>query len=162
MDVQEAALLKELVDREGKRVAHAEDGAEGIRAPAQVADLAQELEAVALLLQRVLRWIRRPEHAHRLRLELDRLLGVRGCDELAVDLDAGSGRHQRELAVGDLAGLDHDLQVLEAAVVAQLDEMDALAVAPSLDPAARGDAPTSGPCQEITHVVAGFQHARQR
>ena len=37
----------------GQRVAHAEDRAEGVGARAQVADLAQRLQRVLLLLQRI-------------------------------------------------------------------------------------------------------------
>ena len=51
--VEEAALLEELVDGERQRVADAEDGAEGVRARAQVGDLAQELHRVPLLLERI-------------------------------------------------------------------------------------------------------------
>ena len=53
VDVEEAALLEELVDGERERIAHAEDGAERVRARAQVGDLAQELHGVPLLLQGV-------------------------------------------------------------------------------------------------------------
>jgi hypothetical protein len=50
---QEAALLEELVDRHRRRVAHAQHRADRVGARPQVRDRAQELERVALLLQRV-------------------------------------------------------------------------------------------------------------
>ena len=51
--VEEAALLEELVDRDRQRIAHPEDRAERVRARPQMADLAQGLERVLLLLQRI-------------------------------------------------------------------------------------------------------------
>ena len=51
VDVEEAALLEELVDRVAHAVPHAGHGAEGVRARPQVGDRAEELERVALLLQ---------------------------------------------------------------------------------------------------------------
>jgi hypothetical protein len=49
----EAPLLEEAVNCARGDVAHAQHGAERVRARAQVRDRAQELEAMALLLQRI-------------------------------------------------------------------------------------------------------------
>ena len=48
VDVEEAALLEELVDRVADAVPHPGDGAEGVGARPQMGDRAQELERVAL------------------------------------------------------------------------------------------------------------------
>ena len=55
MQVDEAALLKELVDRTGDLVADAKHGAEGVRPRPQVGDGAEELHRVAFFLQRIVR-----------------------------------------------------------------------------------------------------------
>ena len=53
MDVEEAALLEKAVDGEAQGVAHPRHRAEGVGARPQVGDLAQKLEGVPLLLERV-------------------------------------------------------------------------------------------------------------
>ncbi len=53
VDVEEALLLEEVVDRAADAVAHPRDGAERVGPRPQVGDRAQELERVPLLLQRV-------------------------------------------------------------------------------------------------------------
>ena len=74
MDVEEAALLEEVVDGEGQRVAHAGDGAEGVGARPQVGHLAQTLEGDALLLQRILGRLAEAQHLDGRGLDLDGLL----------------------------------------------------------------------------------------
>src|SRR5687767_13530796 len=98
------------------------------------------------------------EHAQGRRLKLDALPGRGRRRELAVHFHAGSGRRVRELIFGDRAGAEHELQIAKAAAVTELQEMDALRVAPRLDPTARGDAPTWFRAQEVGDVVAGLQH----
>jgi hypothetical protein len=53
VDVEEAALVVEAVDRHAQGVADAGDGAEGVGADAEVGELAEELERVGLGLDRI-------------------------------------------------------------------------------------------------------------
>ena len=91
VDVEEALLLEEVVDRPADAVADAGDGAEGVGPRPQVGDGAQELEGVALLLQRIGLRIGPAVDGDASGVDLGRLsLGRRRLD-LAVDGDAGAG-----------------------------------------------------------------------
>ena len=73
MDVEEATLVEEAMDGHSHVVAHTVDRPEGIGTRTQVRNLAEELEAMPLLLQRVGRGVGCTEHLDALGLELDRL-----------------------------------------------------------------------------------------
>ncbi len=132
--VEEAARLEVLVDGHEQRVAHPGHRAEGVGAQAQVGDGAQVLEAVPLLLQRVVR--RGAAHqAERLGPQLHGLALARRGHQLA--------RHRQARARGGLLGqpqrrlgrVQHHLQVGQARAVVELHEGHLLAVAPGAHPA---------------------------
>ena len=105
------------MDGEGGHGAHAEGRGEQVRPGAQVGHRAQELHAVALLLQGILRG-GGAFHFNGIGLDLQGLLGLGGQDDLAVD-DEGSAH----VLLGDLlvvfqgGFLEDDLDALEAAAV---------------------------------------------
>ena len=122
LDVDEAAVLEERVHRLRGHAADAERRAEEVRARTQMLDRAQELHAVALFLQRI---VRRGHALDRdaVGLELKRLLGIRREHELAVHDERRADVLAGDLVViFELAALEHDLQALEAAAVVELDK----------------------------------------
>ena len=142
MDIDEAALLEELVYRGRGDAADAEHGGEEVGARPEVLDGAQELHAVALLLQRVVRRGRALD-LDGVRLELKGLLGLGREHELASD----NKRRADVLAgylvvVGEARALEHDLKVGVRRAVVELDEAEILHVAdgalPSRRPLSRG------------------------
>ena len=92
LDVEEAAGLEERVDRRADRVADAGDRSERVRPRTQVGDLAQKLEAVPLLLQRIRLGVGRAEDLQRAGGQLDALPFAGALLELAGDVQAGAGR----------------------------------------------------------------------
>ena len=138
VDVVEAAFLEELVDGVGEAAAHAEDGAEEIRPRAEVGDLAEELEGVALLLERV-GVIGLAEHGEFFRHDLPFLAAALGFDELAMHLDGGTGVGAGDVGVVGQRGVHDDLQALQAGAVVELDEREGLGVAAGADPALEED-----------------------
>ena len=81
MHIDEISLLEELVDRIGNQGTHAEHRLKGVGARSQMRDRSQILKAVFLLLQRIIR-CGSSLHLNLLRLNLERLLHLRGCDKL--------------------------------------------------------------------------------
>src|SRR5690606_1534583 len=105
----------------------------------QMRDLAQVLEAVALLLQREGR-IGEAEHRDLARAQLEGLL-LRGRGrEVAVDLERAAGRDVPELRVARHRRVDDDLQRVEAGAAIRLDEGDVLALSDGPGPALHPDA----------------------
>ena len=140
LDVNKAAVLEERVHRLCGHAADAKRRAEEVRARAQVLDRAQELHAVALFLQRVVRRGRALDR-DAVGLELERLLGVRREHELAVHNERRADILAGDLVIiFELAALENDLQTLEAAAVVELDKAEILHVADRARPAADGQA----------------------
>mgnify|MGYP001646557849 CR=1 FL=1 len=138
VDVGEAAALKELMHREGRGGAHAEGRVEKVRARAEMLDGAQELDAVALLLQGIVRRGRALDRDLG-RLELKRLLGLGREHDLADDDERRADVLGGDLLiVGENVRVHDDLQVAEAGAVVELDEAEGLEVADGLGPAADG------------------------
>jgi hypothetical protein len=106
-----------------------------------VRDVSQKFERMALLLERIRFRIGSTDDAQCGRLKLDALTRRGRCRELAVHFHARSGRRLRELALGDHARAQDDLQIAKTATVTELEEVHALPVSSRLDPAARRDAP---------------------
>ena len=144
VEVVEAVLVEELVDGVGHRVADAVDGAEGVRARAQVGDLAQELERVALLLQGVALGIGRAVDLDPLGLHLDALPRTGRGDQTAVDAQAGARGDGLELLLGDLLQVDHHLYVGYARSVVQGDESHVLIAALGAHPTFDDDVAVDG------------------
>ena len=138
VDVGEAAALEELMHREGRSGAHAEGRVEEVRARAEMLDGAQELDAVALLLQGIVRRGRTLDRDLG-RLELKRLLGLGREHDLADDDERRADVLGGDLLiVGENVRVHDDLQVAEAGAVVELDEAEGLEVADGLGPAADG------------------------
>ena len=138
VDVDEAALLEELVYRRGGDAPDAEDGGEEVRARPEVLYRAQELHAVALLLQRVVGRGRALD-LDGVRLELEGLLGLRREHELAADYERRADVLAGDLVVvGEARALEHDLQVAVRRAVVERDEAEVLHVAYGAGPAADG------------------------
>ena len=139
LDIDEAPALEELVDGVGRRGADAEGSGEQVGAGAQMLDSTQELHAVALLLQGVIRG-GLALHLDGVGLHLQRLLGVR-CQHHGTADDQGRSHVLRGdllIIIQLLGGHDH-LQILKAGAVVQLDEAKGLHVADGTRPAADGD-----------------------
>ena len=127
------------MDGRGRDAAHAEHGAEEVRARAQVLLRAQELDGGTLLLQRVVRC----GGAH----DLDRLGGeFEGLGCLGGELERTRGGDgcrdvlmRDVVVVGERLAVHDDLQVAEAAAVVHGDEAEVLHVADGFDPTRDGD-----------------------
>ena len=160
--VDEAALLEEAVDDEGRHAAHAKDRAEEVGAAAQVLLGAEELAGLTLLLHGV---VRRGGALDRdgLRLQLEGLRAVRR----KLERTAHDERRTHVLRDDSLVGLvskalaiDNDLQVLEAAAVVQGDKAKVLHVADGAHPARHGKLGAT----QLVHVRVerGYSRAVQR
>src|SRR5262249_34112748 len=137
----EAARVEEVVDRARRGAAHALDRAERVRAQAQVPELAQELEGVALLLERVV-LARGAEHGDALRGELEGLAAARRGTEQALRLDRVAGADAPQLGLGVReAPLGRRLEARPARAARELEEGDALGVARGAHPALRDGGP---------------------
>ena len=135
MDVDEAALLEELVDGERNQAADTENGLEGVGARAQMRDGAQILHGVALGLDGKVRRGRAFD-IDLLCLKLKRLLGVGRQDERTGHDHGGA-----DVQLGDLGeirklGAVDDLHLREKRAVGQVDEAEVLAGAQIAHPAA--------------------------
>ena len=123
------------MDGVGQQAAHAEHGHEGVGARPQMGDGAQELEGVALFLQRVIQ-CRQADHFDRVRFQLEGLAGGRRGQQLARDFQSGTEREFGRFAeIGQVVAVD-DLQVFETGAVVQLDEGEIFRFALGADPAA--------------------------
>jgi hypothetical protein len=109
---------------------------------AQVRDAAQELEGVALLLQRERGRVGGADETHRGGLHLHRLLPAGGLDDDALDLHR---RARGDAAVGaeqvraERVGRDHRLDAAQGGAVVHLDEGEILLRANRADPTAELD-----------------------
>ena len=134
--VDVALILEELVDGVRADAADAEHGGEQVRSRAQVGLRAQELQAVALVLDGIVR-IGGRGHGHLGRLDLERLLGLRGQHEGALD---DQRRRQRQFRhffeIAEELLFVYDLNRLEIGSVVQLDKSECVGVAVVSDPAA--------------------------
>ena len=139
VDVDKAALLEKLVHGLRRDAADAERGVEEVRARAQMLDRAQELHAVALFLQRIIR--RGDALDLNVRgLELKRLLGLGRQREDALDDKGGADVLLCHLVViCELLALHDDLQALDRAAVVELDEAEVFHVPRGAGPAADGN-----------------------
>ncbi len=134
VEVEEAALVEEGVDGHGHVVAQAHDGAEGVGAQAQVAYLAQELHAVALLLEGVGVGVGFAVDDDTFGLHLDGLARALALDELALHADAGTGGDALQLFF-ELGGVGDDLYVVDDTTVVHGQEGDVLVAALGAHPA---------------------------
>ena len=135
MDVDEVALLEELVDGVGDEAADAEDGLEGVRARTQMRHGAQILHRMALGLDGIIRGGRALDEDLAC-LQLKRLLGLGRQDERAGDDDGRADVQLGDLGeVRELGAVD-DLNLRKERAVGQVDEAEILACAQIAHPAA--------------------------
>ena len=90
VEIEEAALVEEGVDGHGHVVAQTHDRSEGVGAQTQVSNLAQELHAVPLLLQRIGVGVGLAIHHYLPGLHLDGLTAALALHQTALDADAGA------------------------------------------------------------------------
>ena len=135
MDIDEAALLEELVDGVSDDAAHAEDGLEGVRSRAQMRKRPQKLHRVALGLNRKI-GSRRALDRNFARLNFKRLLGVR-CHDQRTGYDHGGADVQLRdlLKVCELRAEDN-LHLRKIRAVGEVDEAEIFAGAQIAHPAA--------------------------
>ena len=138
MHPEETLLVEEAMHRHREAVAHATNRAEGVRARAEVRNLAQVFERVLLRRDRVgVGVVDEAVDLDRLGLDLNRLTLALACDDGAGHFDRttrGQLQHFR-LVVRDRVWHDR-LHGVEAGAVGDRDEGDArLRVAAGADPA---------------------------
>ena len=139
MDVDKALILEEAVDGVGRGGAYPEGGGEQVGPGTQVLDGAQELHAVALLLQGIVGG-GGTLHSDGVGLYLQGLLGAGGEHHSAGDDQGGA-----YVLAGDLliivqhVGVHDDLKILKAGAVIELDKAKGLHVSDGAGPAADGD-----------------------
>ena len=143
VEVVESVAVEVLVDGVGHGVADAQHGAEGVGARTQVGDVAQELERVALLLERVGIGVGRAVYLDFRGLHLDALTRAGRGDQTAVHTDAGARGDGLELLVGEFRKVNHHLDVRQTRAVVHGDEghvlVAALGAHPTLDDHVRID-----------------------
>ena len=139
VDVDKALVLEEAVDGVGRSGADPEGGGEQVGPGTQVLDGAQELHAVALLLQGIVGG-GGTLHSDGVGLYLQGLLGAGGEHHSAGDDQGGA-----YVLAGDLliivqhVGVHDDLKILKAGAVIELDKAKGLHVSDGAGPAADGD-----------------------
>ena len=139
LGVDEAPLLEELVDSISRHAPHPEGGGEQVGPGAQMLNGPQELHAVALFLQGVVRG-GGALHGDLRGLQLQGLLGIGGQGHHAGDDQGRAHVLGRDvLVIVQRAGLHDYLEIAEAGAVVQFDEAEALQVTNGADPAAHRD-----------------------
>ena len=138
VDVYKAVAAEKFVHCLRRNAADAEGCREQVRARSQVLDSAQELDAVALFLKRIVGGGCALD-GDLGRLQLKRLLRVGREHKLALGDERRADVLMRKLVVViELLALEHDLQALEARAVVKLDKAEILHVADGARPAADG------------------------
>ncbi len=137
VQIVESVLVEIFVDRESHCVAYAQYGTESIGARTQIGYVAQELQRVSLLLQRICLGVGRAVYLDAVGLHLDALTRSGRCHQTSVDTDAGTRRDGFELLLADLGKVDDHLYVAYARSVVEGDECHVLVAAlgayPTLD-----------------------------
>ncbi|MPM10171.1 hypothetical protein SDC9_56496 [bioreactor metagenome] len=136
VDVDEPALLEELVNSRGHNGAHAERRLKGVCPRAEMLNGAQVFERMALFLQRVIAGASAFEHDF-VCVDFERLRRVRRNHELAFDRNCAAGR--QPVAKISIVALEHDLDGRKAAPVGQFDKAEGFPLAHGAHPAAYAD-----------------------
>jgi hypothetical protein len=135
----EAALLKEFVNRAGSRVAHAKHSTHGVRSRSQMRDGPQEFERMAFLLQRVSVG-NRTDDFDLLGVKFEALALARRIDQLS-----GRGYRATRLEMANLVlevfepRLGNDLKTRETRAIADLEKRNFLRMSRSAHPAVQRD-----------------------
>ncbi len=135
MSIYEVILLEELVDRVSYDGTHSEHCGKGVAPRTQMCDLTQELHAVTLLLERVIRFRARFDHDF-FCLDFKRLLSIWRQDEVSRHLQCRRYRRFGNLfeVVEEFRFINH-LYGLEERTVVQLDKSEFIGAAVGSDPA---------------------------
>ena len=144
VQVVEPSVVEIFVDRVSHRVTDTQHGAEGVRARAQVGDLAQEFHRVPLFLQRIGVGIGAAVHFDITRLDFDPLARTLRLDERTRYADAGAGGDSFEQFVVEFVDVDDDLDIMDDRAVVQRDERYVFVAALGADPAFGRDLATCG------------------
>ena len=139
VSVDEAILLEEFVNAEGRRRTHPVGRAVQVGAGPQVGNGAQELHCVAFFLQGVFR--RRGALHHNLRgVDLKGLLGLGGLQQSARNAQGSAHILGSDLLeILDLPIFKHHLHTFEGGAVVQVDKAQGFGVPDRPGPAADGD-----------------------
>ena len=135
LDVEESALLEELVDAEGHCVSDAGHGAEGVGAGAQVGQLAQKFQGVPFFLEGVLLRVGAAELLDALGENFVALAPAQRFLERAGDADAATGAELSDQRLVGAGGVDDYLEVGKGGAVVDLDEGDCAGGTDGFDPA---------------------------
>ena len=139
MHIDKPAVLEEAVDRMRDKRTHTEHSAERVAAGTQMRDLTQELHAVVLVLQRIIR-SRRCNDLDRLRLDLEGLRRVRCQDKITRDLKRCCDRRLGDLLiVRERLCLQYDLDRFEEGPVVEFDKPELVVAAVVADPSLHAD-----------------------
>ena len=144
LDVEESALLVELVDAEGHCVADAGHGAEGVGAGAQVGQLAQKFQGVPFFLEGVLLRVGAAELLDALGKNFVALAAAQGFLEGAGNADAATGAELSDQRLVGAGGVDDYLEVGKGGAVVDLDEGDCAGGTDGFDPALDDEGVISG------------------
>lgn len=154
-----SARIEEVVNRLGGLIANAHDGSECVAADSEVGDFAEEFEGCAFLLERIGGGVGLSVDGDRSGFELDGLTLAGAFDKVSGKHCTGTSGDLFEGFLGNGAGFNHDLKIVEARTVAELHEGDAFAVAPSFDPAVGFNGLPGGHLKEVFEVLPTVVHA---
>lgn len=110
----ESARIKEIVYCLGGLIADAHDGSERVAADAEVGDFAEEFEGCAFLLEGISGGIGLSVDGDRSGFELDGLTLAGAFDKVSGKHHTGTSCDLLEGFIGNGAGFNHDLEVVEA------------------------------------------------
>ncbi len=139
MEIVETMLVEVLMDGDGHVVTDAQDCTEQVRAWTKVSLLTQELQRMALLLQRILVRVAIAQNFDGRCLNLARLIAALAGYELADDLDAGTRRDTLQRCLVEFLDIGHNLNATHATAVIEGDELHNLVAAHRTHPATHGD-----------------------
>ena len=135
VDIDEAALLEELVDGVSDDAAHAEHGLEGVGSDTQMRKCPQKLHGVALRLDREIGG-RRALNRNFARLNFKRLLSIRRHDQRTGYDHGGADVQLRDLLKVCELRAEDNLYLRKIRAVGEVDEAEILAGAQIAHPAA--------------------------
>ena len=156
MDIDKAPLLEKFVDGVGGQGAHAEHGLEGVGPGPQMGDGAQELKAVALLLQGIVRG-RGALHGDLCGLDLKGLLGLRRGHKGSLYNDGGSHAKLGYLGEVRQGVVVNHLHGLKIGSVADNDESERLGIPKASHPSSDGNLLV----QEGLRLLINFSYSSQ-
>ena len=129
VEIEESALVEELMDGESQCRAYSQHGAEGGGAGAQVGFLAEKFHGVALLLQGVCLGVGGAVDFEGVGLHLAALAFALALDQAAGDVDGRARGDGAKVVVGEFGEVEHYLEVLHRRAVVESHELHVLVAA---------------------------------